>query len=153
MIRRQHMTDIIKGRLIGHLKDVQPSPDAALTGTWSNWQGNFLAKADCLYGADAGGTKIQSVITDLNGNILTHLRSATPANGGEDVITVIESHMAQLTAQVGIDIVAAGIGLPGAIHPLNGHLERAPNLPGFTGYNIRALLSDRLMIPVAARMT
>jgi predicted NBD/HSP70 family sugar kinase len=152
MKQMQHIlpvTAIVRDRLVIQLRARRPTPDAILAGQWLDQQGNFTAQAGCIFGADVGGTKIQSVITDLNGIVLAETRSATPSHGGEAVLALIDDHMAQLGRQVGFDIVAAGIGMPGTIHPLTGYLERAPNLCGFDGCDMRALLSKRFCVPVA----
>jgi|GEM_PF-222457 len=142
-------TSAVKDRLVIHLRARQATPDVVLADQWLDPQGNFLARAGCIFGSDVGGTKVQSVIADLNGDVLAETRSPTPPQGGGAVLNLIDDHMARLAATVGVDILAAGIGMPGTIHPVTGQLDRAPNLPGFEGRDMRALLRQRLSMPVA----
>lgn len=143
------MTAQIAESLVSHLRATQPSPDAVLAEGWLDGTGRFVAQAGCLFGSDIGGTKVQSILTDLNGKVLAEARSETPAAGGAAVLDLVASHMSQLATQASAAILAAGVGLPGAVHPQTGHLQRAPNLPGFEGQNMRAVLSAHLGVPVA----
>lgn len=136
-------------RLVSHLRATRPTPDPVLADGWLDGSGCFLAQAGCLFGTDIGGTKVQSIVTDLNGRILAEARSETPAAGGEAVLDLVTSHMTQLARRGGASILAAGIGLPGAVHPQTGHLQRAPNLQGFEGRDMRGVLSAHLGVPVA----
>lgn len=120
---------------------------AELAGTgWVTPEGELDPRACCLFGVDVGGTKVQSVLTDLNGTILAEARDATPENGVA-VLDVISGHLARLSG--GRTVAAAGIGLPGSLDPRTGTLDRAPNLRGFAGQSMPALLSGRLGLPVA----
>jgi glucokinase len=139
----------IRERLGGHLRASDPVPDADLAEDWLDRDGRFLAVAGGLFGADVGGTKVQSVVTDLNGTVLAEMRADTPAAGGHAVLALVAAHMAELSAQAGCTILAAGIGLPGALHPVTGHLERAPNLRGLAGRDMREVFRTELGVPVA----
>lgn len=120
----------------------------ALAGSgWVTPEGRLDPRACCLFGADVGGTKVQSVLTDLQGTILAEARDATPEAGGEAVLKVIAGHLAALSR--GRVVAAAGVGLPGALDPKTGLLDRAPNLRGLAGRSMPALLSERLGLPVA----
>lgn len=120
----------------------------ALAGTgWVTPHGALDPRACCLFGADVGGTKVQSVLTDLEGTVLAEARDATPQAGGDAVLELISDHLATLSC--GRTVGAAGVGLPGAIDPVTGVLARAPNLRGLEGRAMPALLSDRLGLPVA----
>ncbi|SEN71366.1 Sugar kinase of the NBD/HSP70 family, may contain an N-terminal HTH domain [Loktanella fryxellensis] len=137
-------------RLVVQLRGTGAAPQADLAAAgWLDDVGRFVAGAGCLFGSDVGGTKVQSVLTDLNGAVLAEMRGDTPAGGGDAVLDLISAHLAQLTRDVGLTVRAAGIGLPGAVHPATGHLDRAPNLGGLAGRDMRALLHDRLGVPVA----
>lgn len=101
----------------------------------------------CLFGSDVGGTKIHSVVTAMDGTILAETRAPTPAGDGLAALDRVAAHLAELGA--GRRVVAAGIGLPGAVRPDSGHVHRAGNLPGLEGRDMRAALSARLGLPVA----
>ncbi|WP_168161437.1 ROK family protein [Oceanicola sp. S124] len=119
-----------------------------LSGTgWVTAEGALDPRACCLFGADVGGTKVQSVLTDLDGQVLAETRDATPEAGGDAVLDVIHGHLQGLSAGRGVG--AAGIGLPGALDPVSGVLDRAPNLRGLDGQPMPALFSARLGLPVA----
>lgn len=117
----------------------QGVPDSELSGT------------GLLFGCDVGGTKVQSVLCDLAGTVLAEARDATPRAGGEAVPDLIARHLAQLTDEAGDAgrVLAAGIGLPGTVHPVTGDLSRAPNLPAMPSRDLRGALSARLGLPVA----
>lgn len=127
------------------LRRGRAAPDPALSA-WLDPEGVLRPEAGCLFGADVGGTKIQSVVTDLDGAVLAEARVETPT-GGAAVLDQLRAHLDELGA--GRAICAAGVGLPGAIRPATGHLERAPNLPGLGGRDLRAELEVRLGMPVA----
>ena len=143
------LTASVRDRLVARLREMRPIPDEILEAEGLEVEGHFHRKVGCLFGTDIGGTKVQSVVTDLNGIVLCELRSQTPAEGGDAVVELVANHMAKLALQAGTQIVAAGIGLPGAIHPVTGHLERAPNLRGLEGRDMRAVFQARLAVPVA----
>ena len=144
------LTPAVKEWLPRQLRLAQDVPDALLMDAgWLDGTGRFTATAGCLFGADIGGTKVQSVLTDLNGTLIAEVRSTTPPEGGDAVLDLVTSHLSQMMLQTGAPLLAAGVGLPGTVHPVTGHLDRAPNLPGFDGRNMRALLSDRLGVPTA----
>lgn len=143
-------SQLLRDDLVTQLRKVSGRPDAHLAKAgWLDPTGRFVAEAGYLFGSDIGGTKVQSVLTDLNGEVLAELRSKTPAQGGEAVLDLVTSHLAQMREQAPGTVHAAGFGLPGAVHPRTGHLERAPNLSGFAGRDMRSLLSDILDMPVA----
>ncbi|WP_322895370.1 MULTISPECIES: ROK family protein [unclassified Yoonia] len=135
--------------LVTQLRGAAARPDMDLSAAgWLDQTGRFVAEAGYLFGSDIGGTKVQSVLTDLNGDVLAECRSETPASGGDAVLDLIAAHLAQMTAGTPGVVRAAGFGLPGAVHPVTGMLDRAPNLSGFAGHNMRAVLSERLNMPV-----
>ncbi|MCZ0962553.1 ROK family protein [Paracoccus benzoatiresistens] len=116
---------------------------------WLDSSGAFAAGAGCLFACDIGGTKVHSAVADMNGAILGEARADTPTEGGGAVLDLVAAHFEHLTADRGAVVRAAGIGLPGAVHPTTGKLERAPNLAGLAGRDMRAVFSDRLGLPVA----
>ncbi|WP_118136964.1 ROK family protein [Oceanicella sp. SM1341] len=135
-------------RLATALRHGTTEPDAGLAERgWLTPAGALRADAGCLFGCDVGGTKIQSVVIALDGTILAEQRDPTPAGGGEAALACVEAHFRTLGA--GRAIRAAGIGLPGALRPDTGHLERAPNLGGLAGRDMRRLFAGRLGLPVA----
>lgn len=100
-----------------------------------------------VFAVDVGGTKIHSAIVDPDGSVLAEVRSPTPAANGVAALELIARHLADLRG--GHAITAAGVGLPGAVHPRTGHVTRMVNLPGFEDRDVRALFADRLDLPIA----
>jgi fructokinase len=75
-------------------------------------------------GIDLGGTKIEAIALDDNGDILTRRRVPTPAGDYEGTIRVI----ARLIDEVERDLSASGtvgIGSPGAISPKTGLVKNS----------------------------
>lgn len=142
--------DPLRTRLARQLEGTRDTPDADLAAAgWVDAEGRFLPGAGCLFGADIGGTKVQSVLTDLDGAVLADIRAETPAAGGDAVIDLLIAHLTQMRMATDAPLRAAGVGLPGAVHPVTGELDRAPNLSGLAGRDLRALLTDRLGVPTA----
>jgi glucokinase len=108
-----------------------------------------------LYGGlDLGGTKIQAVVLDAKGNVVSQSRRVTPQKGGPPVI--IEEMFATLTdaaraAKLEPSALAGvGVGAPGAVDPAKGVLLHAGNLPGWEGpYPLADELSKRVKVPVS----
>jgi len=104
-----------------------------------------------LFGSDIGGTKAQSIVTDLAGNVLAEIKEPTAPEGGMVVIDQIACHFRRLVAEIpaGPPPMAAGVGLPGSVHPYTGRLHRLPNIDGLAGKDVRHVLAERLGVPVA----
>jgi glucokinase len=104
-------------------------------------------------GLDLGGTKIQAVLVDEEGQVLSQCRRATPQQGGPPAIidelfaTLQEvSRMAKLEPSV---LSGVGVGAPGAVDPAAGVLLQAGNLPGWEGpYPLAEALSKKAKAPV-----
>ena len=140
----------LRHRLARQLRGMQDAPDPDLEEAgWLDAAGRFTPEAGSLFGVDIGGTKVQSVLTDLNGDVVADIRSETPSVGGDAVLDLLASHLSQMMKQTGAPLLAAGVGLPGAVHPVTGELDRAPNLSGLAGCDMRALLTGRLGVPTA----
>jgi glucokinase len=99
--------------------------------------------AGVTVGVDLGGTKIQSVA--LRGRRrVGEARSQTPRTNPGDVIAAIVQSIHATDVPVA-DIVAIGIGSPGAIDPQTGAVTQARNLPGFDGtVELATLVSKEL---------
>lgn len=82
---------------------------------------------------DVGGTKIQSAAMRTKKVVGGH-RAGTPLTGAKDVATAIGDAVAKALADAGAqlgDLMAVGIGAPGAIDTEAGTVSSSPNLPGF----------------------
>ncbi len=103
-----------------------------------------------VVGIDVGGTKIMGGLSDLNGQVLQYTTLPTEAQRGKDeVLNRIERVAREVMAGVDSSRIAGiGIGAPGPIDPFAGVLYSPPNLPGMDGVPLRAMMQQRLGIPV-----
>jgi glucokinase len=104
-------------------------------------------------GLDLGGTKIQAVLLDAEGNVLSQARRATPQQGGppaivEELFATLQEASRLLKVEPSA-LTGIGVGAPGAVDPAAGVLLQAGNLPGWEGpYPLAQALSKRAKIPV-----
>jgi glucokinase len=97
-------------------------------------------------GLDLGGTKVLGVVADDAGRVLAELRRRTPP-GREAALSEMVAVLAELRAAVP-GVAAVGVGVPGLVD-LDGVLHYAPNLPGFEGVKVRAIVEAASALPVA----
>ncbi|MGW3949636.1 ROK family protein [Streptomyces sp. NPDC004752] len=102
---------------------------------------------------DVGGTGMKAALVGDDGELLHQDRRATGrARGPEAVVEGILGFAAELrahgTERFGAPAVAAGIAVPGIVDEARGVAAYAANL-GWRDVPLRALLTDRLGIPVA----
>lgn len=101
-------------------------------------------------GIDLGGTKINTALMSLSGEVLAQdYRETRAMEGPERVIArVIESaRLVARDAQVSMsEIAAIGIGAPGPMDATEGILTAPPNLPGWRDVPLKQLVEDRLGI-------
>jgi glucokinase len=86
-------------------------------------------------GIDLGGTKIQAVVLDPDGELAGQDRTQTPVGGGAGlVVGAIGTALAGAASAAGLttgDLAAVGLGSPGQIDQASGSVIGAANLPGF----------------------
>ncbi|AEF16133.1 glucokinase, ROK family [Thermoanaerobacterium xylanolyticum LX-11] len=86
-------------------------------------------------GVDLGGTKINTGIMDVDGNILCNVKIPTEADKGpQHVINNIKISIIESLNKLNIDvsqIEGIGIGAPGPLNADRGVVECPPNLPGW----------------------
>ncbi|MCC7367730.1 MAG: ROK family protein [Chloroflexi bacterium] len=105
-----------------------------------------------VIGIDLGGTKIRSVVTRHDGEILGEDVRMTDAEAGQEVVVgrLVASARAAAAAS-GLrptDIVAAGVTAPGTVDFDAGVLHQPPNLPGWDAVPLAQLLTGPLGCPV-----
>lgn len=92
---------------------------------------------ELISGVDLGGTKIQTVVLDGDGQVTGQSRSATPTTGGpDDVIAAMASAVTEACNEAGVDpsgLAAIGVGSPGAVDGEQGTVSSALNLPDWAG--------------------
>jgi glucokinase len=106
-----------------------------------------------LYGAiDLGGTKLRAVVADLEGNISGEIIRPSEADEGPDRVIdrMIETlETAAKEAGIGLaDLRAVGVASPGALDLVHGLVTEAPQLPGWDGVPLVAIMTKRLGLPV-----
>jgi glucokinase len=99
---------------------------------------------------DLGGTKIAAAIAGADGEILAEGRIATNSHEGPaGVLPRIAGLVADLSARLGAQPVAAGMGVPGLIDVRTGVTRFLPNLPSqWRGVPVGLTLSTALGCPV-----
>jgi glucokinase len=95
-------------------------------------------------GVDVGGTKMLAVTVDDARNVIVERRVPTPEGASalvDAVVAVIDAQRAE------IPVDAVGIGAAGLVDR-DGVLHIGPNLPGIRDLAIKALIEERLQLPV-----
>jgi glucokinase len=93
--------------------------------------------SDLRGGIDLGGTKIQTVVVDGDGEVRGQARRPTPTEGGPaDVAATLETAMREAADEAGVapeDLRGIGVGSPGDADGKTGVVSAARNLPGWDG--------------------
>lgn len=77
-------------------------------------------------GIDLGGTKIEGVVLDDNGNILARQRVTTPRGSYDGTITAMADLVASLERRCDLGKPASvGVGIPGILSPASGLVKNA----------------------------
>jgi glucokinase len=104
-------------------------------------------------GLDLGGTKIQAVLVDENGQVMSQCRRATPQQGGppaivEELFATLQEAARMMKLEPSA-LAGVGVGAPGAVDSAAGVVLHAGNLPGWQGpYPLAEALSKRAKVPV-----
>ncbi|MGQ0792906.1 MAG: ROK family protein [Deltaproteobacteria bacterium] len=95
-------------------------------------------------GIDVGGTNLRGGLISQSGEMLKRLSLPSEAGAGiEAVIGNLKSVISALKSG-GVDIVGAGLGVPGIIDTQSGILTQAPNISSVKNYPLRAALEREL---------
>jgi glucokinase len=104
-------------------------------------------------GIDLGGTTFKALAVTSDGQILAHRSGQSTAGGGvRTVIMSIVQTVAALRSEmavVGHHLAAVGLGMAGIIELPGGIVRRAPNLPNWSGIDVRELLGQYLDVSFA----
>ena len=104
-------------------------------------------------GVDLGGTKIQSVIVDPEGEVLGQDRIPTPQDQGSAgviaaMVASVRSALASANASLD-DVLGVGVGAPGQIDHDDGTVSHAGNLPDWLGtVPVARPLREALGVPI-----
>ncbi|WP_224245880.1 ROK family protein [Hyalangium gracile] len=104
-------------------------------------------------GLDLGGTKIQAVVLDEEGNVVSQARRVTPQKGGPPaIVDALFGTLQDAAKMLKLEpsaLAGVGVGAPGAVDPVAGVLLQAGNLPGWDGpYPLAEALSKQVKVPV-----
>jgi len=103
-----------------------------------------------VVGVDLGGTKIYTVLADLNGRVIAEMKVPTsPEEGQEKVIGRIVNTITMVCQEAGIKekAKAVGVGAPALVDHRQGVVFLAPNL-GWHEVPLKKILENRLKVPV-----
>lgn len=108
------------------------------------------SKSNLVLGVNIGGTKIVTLLTDLDGRVIR--RHDEVLNREWSVINQINriietAHRVVCSEQEWQHIIGAGVGIPGLLNSKKGISLFSPNL-GWRNLPIRRILEDELGIPV-----
>ena len=98
-------------------------------------------------GIDVGGTKIAAGVVDEAGTVVARRQIATAATHPTAVVAGIVKVAQELLAAAP-NVSAVGIGAAGLIDGEKGIVLTAPNIAGWDNVPLRAMVSDRLKLPV-----
>jgi glucokinase len=105
-------------------------------------------------GIDIGGTKVLMALVDAQGQVRREWRRPTEASrGGEavmaDVLAGVESALASLAPEERAQVAGLGVSAAGQVDWKRGRIAYAsPNIPGWTGTDVRTALHGRFSLPV-----
>jgi len=101
-----------------------------------------------LVGVDLGGTLIRAALATGPATHAAPVRHSTPAGvPPEAVLDAVAQAVREAAGGTAPDGV--GIGIPGPLDPVAGHVYAAPNLHGWRDVPAQKLLEDRVGCPVA----
>jgi glucokinase len=93
--------------------------------------------SDLRGGIDLGGTKIQTVIVDTEGDVKGESRRPTPTDGGPaGVASEMAAALKEAAEQAGLEtsaLTGVGVGSPGDADEKTGVVSQAKNLPDWEG--------------------
>ncbi len=101
-------------------------------------------------GIDIGGTKIAVLIVDGEGTVRGRATHAASVGDQGGAATAIAAALDEALAGAGLqrdDLDAIGVGVPGRVDPVAGHVTLAVNL-GWTDFDLRGALEAELGRPV-----
>ena len=104
-----------------------------------------------VIGIDLGGSKIALALVSPDDQILSRRRINTQADEGVVSVTVrISAQVDSLKLDLprGEIIAGVGIGAPGPVDHVNGDLQTLVNLPGISNTPFRAILQEKLRLPI-----
>ena len=110
----------------------------------------FNADAGVLLVAEFGATAVTVGVTDLAGKMLATAGGAWQIEAGPDesLNHIVEAMRSVQTKAAGRRVWGVGVGLPGPVEFATGRPTSPPIMPGWDGYDVRALLGEVFDAPV-----
>ncbi|WP_062047623.1 ROK family protein [Bacillus sp. JCM 19034] len=100
-------------------------------------------------GIDLGGTQIRAGLFNENGEMIKRNHTLTKADEGPDAVI---KRLIEIVETVQTDrkqsLVGMGVGCPGPLDVFEGTILSPPNLPGWEGIPLRAILEEHFQLPV-----
>lgn len=132
------VTDLLRRGLVHEAARERPGPSGRTAMLL-----DITPEAGFVCGIDIGGTFARAAVADLKGRIRARLGEEVSRSSLTDLEEQVVSLAHRALAQAGIRptrLLAAGIGVPGAVAPESGAVTLCPNLPFLEG----VALADRL---------
>lgn len=99
-------------------------------------------------GLDIGGTKCAALIGDCNGAVFERIEwSSDAGRGPEPMIADLIAHAQNLLGRHP-GVVSVGVPVGGPMDALHGIVFSTPNLPGWNSVPLKAILEEKLKLPV-----
>jgi len=155
----------------GHISTPEEARRAIAGGAWCVIVGSAITRPGVIMGnftqalqqpsgsaiaigVDIGGTSIKAGLVRAGGEVCFATQTSTEARRGRDAIAaglvrVIEDTLAFARAE-GLEPSGIGIATAGTIDERDGSIFAATdNLPGWTGFPLRAFVQDRFQLPAS----
>ena len=155
----------------GHISTPEEALRAIAGGAWSVIVGSAITRPGIItsrfveavqgpscsapaIGVDIGGTSIKAAIVQPDGEVCAVAQTSTRAEKGRDVIAaglvrVVEETLLSARAE-NLEPSGIGIATAGTIDETDGSIFAATdNLPGWTGFQLRAFAQERFQLPVS----
>lgn len=136
------VADLLRRGLVREVARERPGPSGR-TATLLD----VVPEAGFVCGIDIGGTLVRAAVADLKG----HVRARVAEEVSRVSLRALEDQVVSLvqraSAQAGIlpsRLLAAGVGVPGAVSPEGGAVTLCPNLPFLEGSALAARLQPAL---------
>ena len=136
------VADLLRRGIVQEVARERPGP-AGRTATLLD----IAPNAGWVCGVDIGGTLVRAAVVDLKGRVLARLAEEVTHAGlsalEEQVVSLVQRVLAQAGAR-SVPLLAAGVGVPGAVAPDTGTVTLCPNLPFLEGVALAHRLEPAL---------
>lgn len=107
------------------------------------------ASSGLVFAVDLGGTHLRVALVDSTGKIHTQLKRHTPKDDSPHVLVDALANAADEWRRADYGpIAAASVMVPGAVDSAQAVVLSAPNLPSLINFGLKAVLQERLGLPV-----